>query len=513
MIHMKKYGQTVFIFLVLIVSVVGREAPENPARESDRSAVIYPDYSGCVIPPNIAPLNFSVQEPGIQYHVQVISENGGIVDINSRKPEINIPMKSWKRLLESNRGCDLVFRIAVRQTDHWIQFQPIVNQIAEEPIDPFLVYRLLQPMYFYWGEMGLYQRDLETFEERPVLLSRAIDKSCMNCHVFCKQDPEKMMFHIRGGRASGTLLVLPDHIQKINTKTDFGPSAAVYPVWHPNGKMLTFSVNKLRQFFHAVGECREVVDHTSDLIVYQIDSNTITTSPKIASPSKLETFPEWSPDGRYLYFCSADTFHSIEDYENIRYDLVRISYDTKTGAWGNLETVLSSEKTGRSALLPRISPDGRYILFCMADHGNFPAFMKSSDLYIMNLKNRKYRPLDILNSENTEGYHAWSSNSRWFVYASKKQDNLCARLYFSYVDSTGRVAKPFILPQKESDYYKDYLKTYNLPELIRSSIKISTYDILNAANNPHALQAVLDPDVNIPEYGQERDNHGQIVPH
>jgi len=503
---------TILFGVLWIVTAAGRRGDKNPVQKISRVPVIEPDYSGCVIPPNIAPLNFSIMEPGIQYDIRIASENGKPIKLRSRSAAVHIPLKAWKRLLLSNIGQDIVWQIKVQLADHqWIEFQSVVNHIAEERIDPFLVYRLLQPMYFYWGEMGLYERNLENFDEHPVLLSRAMNSSCMNCHVFCKQDPEKMIFHIRGGQAAGTLLVLPDRIQKINTKTEFSTSAAVYPVWHPNGKMLTFSVNELRQFFHAVGESREVVDHFSDLILYHIDSNTITTDPKIANPAKLETFPEWSPDGRYLYFCSAEPFHAIQDYEKIRYNLVRIAYDIETGFHGEPEMILSAEDTGRSALLPRISPDGQYMLFCMTDHGNFPAFMKSSDLYIMNLQNKKYRPLDIVNSNNTEGYHAWSGNSSWFVYASKKQDNLCARLYFCHVDSEGRTAKSFILPQERPDFYQDYLKTYNLPELIHSPVRISSYDILKAANRD-PLQAVLDPEVEIPQYKQPLEENGQIVP-
>jgi Tol biopolymer transport system component len=311
-----------------------------------------------------------------------------------------------------------------------------------------------------------------------------------------------MLFHIRYGPAAGTLLVHGDTLVRVDTRTSFNKLPGAYRSWHPNGKLLAFSTNAVRQFFHATGEVREAADLTSDLILYQIGSNTVTTCPMISSPDRMETYPEWSPDGQYLYFCSAPQIAADVDisqqYQNIHYDLMRIRYHAEDGSWGELETVLSAKQTGLSIAHPKISPDGRFLLFCMADHGTFTLFRPGGDLYLMDLKTGQYNNLTNVNSPQPESYHSWSSNSRWFTFSSKRYNEICALVYFCYVDDDGKVYKPFLLPQKDPDLYDDSFKTFNVPELLRAPIKYTTQQLTKAAlNNRKAIQAEFDKDAKI----------------
>jgi len=83
----------------------------------------------------------------------------------------------------------------------------------------------------------------------------------------------------------------------------------------------------------------------------------------------------------------------------------------------------------------------------------------------MDLKSRKYRRLTC-NSAQSDSWHCWSSNSRWIVFSSKRDNGWLARPYFSYIDANGREHKPFVLPQKDPAFYDTWLKTYNVPELV-----------------------------------------------
>ncbi|MBN1781366.1 PD40 domain-containing protein [bacterium] len=488
--------------------------PGGPADSTPigRQPRIDPDYSDTVIPPNIAPMNFTVGETGREYRVEIASEKGDAIVIRSRHPGIRIPMKDWKRLLARNTGQALEFRIMIRQADdRWTGFDPIVNFISAEPIDPCLVYRLLPPMYYFWGEMRLAQRNLENFEEKPILMNRVIDKSCMNCHTFCAQDPGSMIMHVRGGKAAGMYLWDADRAVKIDTRTPFFPGAAVYPSWHPDGRIIAFSLNRLSQYFHAAGESREVVDLDSDLILYRIDDNSITTCPQIACPDNLETFPSWSPDGRFLYFSTAVKQHPMDHNSVILYDVARIPFDPESGSWGNAETIVSASDLKRSALLPRISPDGRFLLFCALDHGNFPAFDESGDLFMMDLADRSVRELTTVNSRHCESYHAWSGSGRWIVFSSKQRDNTCALPYFSHVDGNGTVSKSFVLPQKDPGHYTNFLMSYNLPELLSGPVTVRSRSLVEAASG-EAKAAVLDPDVAVPPRDTENGRNTTPIP-
>ena len=269
---------------------------------------------------------------------------------------------------------------------------------------------------------------------------------------------------------SGTLLAEDGMVNKVGT--NFG-----YSSWHPSGRLAAYSINKVKQFFHtAEREVRDVVDLDSLLAYYLVDSKTVRTVPQLSRKDRLETYPAWSPDGRYLYFSSAAMLWSDrekvppEHWDKVRYDLMRISYEVESDTWGQLETVLSSEDTGLSILEPRVSPDGRWLLFCMCEYGCFPVYQQSSDLYIMDLSTGRYERL-ACNSDRSESWHSFSSNSRWIAFSSKRDYGVFTRSYFSYIDGQGRAYKPVLLPQKDPGYYDWHLKTYSVPELVTGPVR------------------------------------------
>jgi dipeptidyl aminopeptidase/acylaminoacyl peptidase len=297
--------------------------------------------------------------------------------------------------------------------------------------------------------------------------------------------------HVRGARGVGMLLRRGGRVAKVDTRTKYNRSPAAYSSWHPSGRFVTFSVNKLRMFYHDAGETRHVFDAASDLGCYWPASNAVKSSRHLTDPAQLETFPNWSPDGRCLYFCRAPKvpFHR---YRQIRYDLMRIGYDPDTDTWGEPEVVLSAKETARSAAEPRVSPDGRYVMFCLFDYGSFPVYQPSSDLYVMDVEGGWFRKLSV-NSPRSESWHCWSSNGRWFVFSSKRRDGIFAKPYLSYFDRNGRAHKPFVLPQRDPDFYESHLRTYNVPELVSEAVPLGPRDFARAVLAPsdaHSAEAV-----------------------
>jgi len=444
----------------------------------DHFPAIFPDYNQIVIPPNIAPLNFNIEESGKAYFARIHGNSGKPVLIRSKSSVIDIPLKSWRTLLAENQGGKIWIDVAVKNDNAgWSQYTPLEITVANEEMDSHLAYRLINVGYILWKKMGLYQRDLTSFKETPIMVNRNSEGNCMNCHSFSKNRPDYFSFHMRG-KHSGTLISTPDSIFKVETKTEYTLASAAYPAWHPNGKHIAFSVNLVRQFFHSVDKQNEVYDKASDLIIYNIETNTVTTHPSVSTLDR-EVLPNWSPDGKYLYFCRAPRFSDSLNYDEVYYDLMRIAYNTETNEWGKLDTILIASNDKTTISFPKISPDGKYIMFTGASHGYFTIYNFTSNLFLLNLETKEVQPYPY-NSETTDSYHSWSSNGRWVVFSSKRLDGITTRPFISYFDENGVAHKPFVLPQKDPMFYQSFNINYNIPELITGAVKVNKQRQLKA---------------------------------
>ena len=200
-----------------------------------------PDYREAFIPPNIAPLNFSIEEPGFGYRVRVYAARGEEIEIDSPAPQIAIPRGEWRALLQANRGEDLFFDVQVEGEDgSWLAFDPVRNRIAPEEVDGYLAYRLLKPLYNKYVRLGIYQRHLESFEEATILNNRDADNACLNCHTFARNQPDPMILHTRGKHGLTMLVARGDTVSTVHTRTEFNTSPAAYITWHPGGDRVVF---------------------------------------------------------------------------------------------------------------------------------------------------------------------------------------------------------------------------------------------------------------------------------
>ena len=393
-------------------------------------------------------------------------------------------LKKWHTLLESCKGKSIEVNTYVRTDKEWQRLRPFKWRVAEEPIDPYISYRIIAPSYVTYEELSIRQRDITTFDESIIynnmLHDNGVDGQCINCHSYKNYKTDQMQFHARQHKG-GTVLVQGDEVKKINLKTDSTLSAGVYPAWHPTHNLIAYSVNNTGQSFHTRNHNKiEVQDLSSDLILYDVDRNEVTHIEN--DTTEWEVFPTWSPDGKTLYYSSAyymPQIHTmrereiIDRYRDFHYNIYRKSFDPETKTWGPRELVLDADSLGMSATLPRVSPDGRYLLFGMADYGCFHIWHKDADLYTIDLKTSKLRNLREINSKDVESYHSWSSNGRWILYTSRRDDGGYTRLYIAYFDKNGRPHKPFILPQRDPYFYNDYYKSYNVPEYMLEPVTIT----------------------------------------
>ncbi|MDR2120339.1 MAG: hypothetical protein LBP64_05630 [Tannerella sp.] len=451
---------------------------------------IFPDYTDVTIPPNIAPLHFGLADScNYEQAFALFSLDGKTEKVEARNGQFAIPPKAWKTLLAHAAGKTIQVALTARINKEWLQFPTFKIHVAQEPADPYIAYRLIEPGYEVWNEMGIYQRNIENFDESAVVTNAHTKYNCMNCHSFCMQNPEMMLFHYREAFA-GTMLLDGDRIEKLNTKTPETISHLTYPSWHPSGKYVAFSVNNIKQAFHTTDRNRiEVFDLASDVAIYDVNRHEIITAPPLFSTKAFETFPTFSPDGRTLYFCTADSMEMPHNYADIKYSLCAIAFDPEMRRFGTrVDTLYHAKTTNKSVSFPRVSPDGRFLIFTLAAYGNFSIWHKDADLYLMHPDGSGITPLDTINSNDTESYHSWSSNGRWLVFSSRRIDGLYTRLYLAHIDEHGQASKPFLLPQKDIHFYKRFMKSYNIPEFITGKIRKNSYDFSRKTIKDEGIQ-------------------------
>lgn len=480
---MKKFYFPLVAFLFLCLSCTNKV---TISQQTDKSLAMIPDYSGVTIPFNIAPLNFGA-DCGDKESCLLIKGEKKELQVSGNEKGFQIPEDEWRELLQNSIGKELTFTVCLKEENGWTGYKPFTVKVASESIDPYIAYRRIAPGYTLWGKMGIYQRDLTSFTETAILENSDTKGNCMNCHSFCKQNPQKMFFHLRKEYAS-SILIDGSEIEKLNTKTDQTISAMVYPSWHPSGNYIASSVNATKQIFHSADANRiEVYDEASDIIVYDTKGHRILTSPLLSSKTKFETFPTFSADGKTLYFCSADSCKMPDEYQKAKYSICAIAFNEKDGTFGNtIDTVYSAPRSGKSASFPRISPNGKWLLFTEAAYGNFSIWHKDADLHMIDLDTRKEVDIQAINSPETESYHSWSSNSHWVVFSSRRMDGLYTRPYIAYVSDKGEVSRPFAVPQKEADYYTLLMQSYNIPEFITGRVEMPKEKLVDAIKNKDA---------------------------
>lgn len=453
---------------------------KKPQQNTARLPKIFPDYIGVTIPKNIAPLNFAIE--GATHIQAVLSSTNKMLQV-SGGDFIDIDIDEWHSLIDEalkGEGTIKVEVAAWTEADpDGIRYKPFEIKISPDEIDSYVAYRLIPPGYELWNKMGLYERNLATFDESTIIENKQINNGCVNCHSFSNYDAEQgTMFHARG-RGGGTIVYQRGQIEKIALEK-IGPQMnGTYPMWHPSNNFIVFSSNMTRQSFYGHSKDKiEVYDQKSDLFVYDVRKKEIYTDPRFTDSLNWETFPAFSPDGKWLFFCTAKPAKMPIYYDKLHYSICRVSFNPDTGRLGSfVDTIYSANKQGGSASFPRISPDGKYLLYTLADCATFPIHHKEADLRMIELdKDNKNVDVSVLNSTDVDSYHSWSSTGRWVVLSSKRIDGRYTRLFLSHWDGR-HFSKPFLLPQRNPWHNRQRMYSYNVPEFIINPIHFDSEEL------------------------------------
>lgn len=465
--------------------------PENPT-VVQQLPPIFPDYAGVTIPAEIAPLNFNCYGESQTMDVVVRGEKGGEIHANGCYADFDVG--EWHQLTQQNRGAALTFTVCVENNGAWTQYRDFKVEVSSDSLGEWgLTYRRIPPGYEVYGKMGIYQRELSSFCETAILENTAAPGACLNCHVANHTDPNNFTFHIRGEHGA-TLIHHGETTELLKAKNDSLGGSMVYPYWHPSGRFVAYSTNKTNQSFHAVAAERiEVFDHASDVLVYSPDKHEILFDSLVATKSHYENYPVFSPDGKTLYFCAAESRMIPSEYKDIKYNLCKVGFDPDKGVFtGEVDTIFNARAMGKSANHPRPSYDGRFLLFTMSDYGCFPIWHKEADQWLLDLQTGDARPLDEVNSDDTDSFHNWSSNSRWIVFTSRRGNGYYTNLYLAHVDKDGRMGKPFLLPQRNPwAYYDETLFSFNTPDFTSEPVKLDARTVARDIMSDKRVETVI----------------------
>jgi hypothetical protein len=148
--------------------------------------------------------------------------------------------------------------------------------------------------------------------------------------------------------------------------------------------------------------------------------------PGADDPSYVHTNATWSPDGKYLVFARAKACDSyppggkLATYANdpnetqIQYDLYRIPFNDGQG--GKPTAIAGASANGMSNSFPKISPDGRWIVFVQARNGQL--MRPDGKLYIVPAEGGQPRQMRA-NTPLMNSWHSFSPNGRWMVFCNK----------------------------------------------------------------------------------------------
>ena len=200
---------------------------------------------------------------------------------------------------------------------------------------------------------------------------------------------------------------------------------------------------------------------------YSKETQEFKVLPGADDPNYVQTSAFWSPDGKYLIYSrgpAKDPYpngrHKAE-YANdpnetqMQYDLYRIPFNDGKG--GKAEAVIGASGNGMSNNFPKVSPDGKWIVFVRNKNGLL--MRPDSNLYIVPFEGGKERRLNC-NLAVMNSWHSFSPNGRWLVFSSKTP-SLYTQMYLTHIDENGNDSPAVLI-----EHATESNRAVNIPEFI-----------------------------------------------
>ncbi|MCX6622928.1 MAG: tetratricopeptide repeat protein, partial [Acidobacteria bacterium] len=181
----------------------------------------------------------------------------------------------------------------------------------------------------------------------------------------------------------------------------------------------------------------------------------------------VQTSAFWSPDGKYLVFGRAEAkdaypqgaplakFANDPNERQIQFSLYRIPFNEGRG--GVAEAVPGASGNGLSNNFPKVSPDGKWIVFVRCRNGQL--MRPDSQLYIVPFAGGEARRMRC-NTPLMNSWHSFSPNGRWLVFSSKSRSPF-TRMFLTHIDEQGNDSPAILI-----DNPTEANRAVNIPEFV-----------------------------------------------
>lgn len=326
--------------------------------------------------------------------------------------------------------------------------------------------------------IGLRLRDIGKPESR-LLLSGML--TCVNCHSF-SDDGKTMGMDLDGpANDKGAYIIAPlaketvidnEHVISWNSfkeKPEGHKTIGFLSRLSPDGQYAVTTLNESvyvqnftdYRFLQVFYPTRGILGY------YSREDREIRVLPGADSPQYVHCDPVWSPDGQYLVFARAEArdayppgykpaAHAGDPAEvPIQYDLYRMPFDSGRG--GTPEPIAGASGNGMSNTFPKVSPDGRWIVFVKCRNGQL--MRPDSELWIVPGAGGTARRMRA-NTSRMNSWHSFSPNSRWLVFSSKANTPY-TQMFLTHIDEEGNDSPPILVPNSTAAN-----RAVNIPEFV-----------------------------------------------
>lgn len=328
------------------------------------------------------------------------------------------------------------------------------------------------------GLIGWRLRDVSRHESR--LLVHNIP-TCTNCHSF-SSDGNTLGMDLDGPTGDKGSYVLAPVTRETVIETQDVISWNSFPDKPQGHKTIGFLSRVSPDGQHAVTTLNEelfvanFVDYkflqvfypTRGILGYYArSSGQIRALPGADDPRFVHCAPVWTPDGKNLVFARAQARDAYPEdgimperandpaEPQIQYDLYRIPFNDGRG--GRPEPIAGASNNGMSNSFPKVSPDGKWIVFVKCRNGQL--MRPDGTLWIVPTEGGAARKMRC-NTPLMNSWHSFSPNGRWMVFSSKANTPY-TQMFLTHIDEDGTDSPPVLIPNSTAAN-----RAVNLPEFV-----------------------------------------------